>query len=193
MSNISLGVEVEINKNVPGDDEEEGSNLSIDTDEAEYAYEKEYKNTVVSKTEKDALKLMLKLYSTELAIMFLNGLDISKPAHTGADTISYDPYEKEEAFEKEFHALKTQLADTNGNDDSDIDVLETRLKHYQIIDTVSDILSTAIGYELHGSEFVPRLRGATVTTTSTLLETDMRNRNAHVLKLKKKCKPKKPS
>ena len=70
VSNISLGVEVEINKNVPSDDEEEGSNLSIDTDEAEYAYEKEYKNTVASKTEKDALKLMLKLIQQSLQSCF---------------------------------------------------------------------------------------------------------------------------
>eukprot|EP00943_MAST-04B_sp_MAST-4B-sp1_P000133 g133.t1 len=183
VSNYSLGVEVEINKNIPGGDEEEGGNLSMDSDEADYAHKKEYKNTVVSKTEKDALKLMLKLYSTELSIMFLNGLDISKPAHTGAETISYDPYKKEEAFEKEFNTLKTRLADTNRNDDGD--ALETEIKHYQIIDAVSDILSTAIGYELHGSEFVPRLREASVTNTSMLLETDMRKRNANVLKLKK--------
>ena len=134
---------------------------------------------------------MLKLYSTELSIMFLNGLDISKPAHTGAETISYDPYKKEEAFEKEFNTLKTRLADTNGNDDGD--ALETEIKHYQIIDAVSDILSTAIGYELHGSEFVPRLREASVTNTSMLLETDMRKRNANVLKLKKIMQTKQPS
>ena len=50
VSNYSLGVEVEINKNIPGGDEEEGGDLSILTKLS--MHKKEYKNTVVSKTKR---------------------------------------------------------------------------------------------------------------------------------------------
>ena len=48
----------------------------------------------------------------------------------------------------------------------------------KIISKVSDVLGSAIGYELHGSEFVKRLRSANVIESTSRIENEIITRNS---------------
>ena len=179
-SNASAGFETEIESNEKNDIVGEDESSDDDGDEGGHYHKKTYKRKVTSKKEKDAFRLMLRLYSAELGIMFLNGLDIFKPMNDGEghQHISYDVIKKEQEFNENLTKLTTQLK--SETDPSTIKQIEIHYEHLKIISKVSDVLGSAIGYELHGSEFVKRLRSANVIESTSKIENEIITRNSTV-------------